>query len=97
MKMMKSNRKHASVIIALMSAGVMWIGAQAIAEETTGEKIESKVEATTNNAKEAGRKAKKKIRKATGNESVTEDLKDGAKNVSDDIEHGVKKTKRKLD
>jgi hypothetical protein len=95
--MLKSIPRKNPTLVALISASAMWIGAQAIAEETTGEKVESKVESTVNHTKQVGRKAKKKIRKTTGNESVIEDMKDSAKNIGDDAEHGVKKTKRKID
>lgn len=94
---MKTQIKRPITLVALTSALVMWVGAQAIAEETTGEKVQTKIEGTQNDAKQTGRKVKKKVRDATGNSSVTEDMKDGAKNVGDDIEHGVKKTKRKMD
>ena len=68
-----------------------------IAEETMVEKIENKAEKVGKDTKKNYRKAKKKVRDATGNSSVTEDLKDTSKNIGDELEHQGKKIKRKVD
>jgi len=67
------------------------------AEETTGEKIQNKAGDVNVGAKKTVRKAKKKIRDATGNHSLKEDIKDQARNAGDSIENTAKKIKRKVD
>jgi len=67
------------------------------AEETTTEKVETKVDSAKKKTKKKYRKAKKKLRDATGNESMKEDVKDGLDNAGDEIDYQGKKIKRKAD
>jgi peptidoglycan hydrolase CwlO-like protein len=67
------------------------------AEETTGEKIEDKASEVKKDTKKSGRKFKKSVRDATGNHSATDDAKDSLNNAGDDISHGAKKIKNKVD
>jgi len=73
-------------MIALMVVGVSvsLVGTSfipVVAEETTKEKIETKTDDVTRKTKKEYRKAKKKVRDATGNSSLKEDIKDGAKKI----------------
>lgn len=67
------------------------------AEETRGEKIEAGAKDAKTTVKKKGRKLKKKIRDATGNESIVEDVKDGAKNLKDDASDKIDETKNRID
>ncbi len=68
-----------------------------IANETAGEAAVSEGRSAKNKTKRAWRKTKKNVRDATGNESVKEDIKDGAKNVGDSVEDAAKTAKDKID
>ncbi len=95
---MKTNpQKKIALISALSLLGLAALTSPSWADETVGEKIESKAEDTKNATKKNWRKAKKKVRDATGNSNVGEDIKDGAKNVGDDVSSGAKKLKNKVD
>lgn len=84
-------------VLALMAAGVS-------AEETTGEKIENKIDEVKKDTKVNARKAKKKIRDATCTDAdrasgkcAMENAADSAANVKDEIQHDAKKLKNKID
>ena len=68
-----------------------------IADETAGEAAVSEARAGKNKTKRAWRGTKKDVRDATGNGSVKEDIKDGAKNVGDSVEGAAKTAKDKVD
>ncbi len=68
-----------------------------LSETTTTEKIQNQADETGKDIKKGARKVKKKVRDATGNESLTEDIKDAGKNAGDEIETKAKKIKRKID
>lgn len=67
------------------------------AEETMKESVEIKVDEIKKDAKKTGRKIKKTVRDATGNKSLVEDVKDSVHNAEDEVEHGVKTIKKKVD
>lgn len=84
-------------VLALMAAGVS-------AEETTGEKIENKIDEVKKDTKVNARKAKKKIREVTCTDAdrasgkcAMEDAADTAANVKDEVQHEAKKLKNKID
>ena len=86
----------AFALSATLLAGV-YPPAQAVAEETTVEKVENKLDDAQTAAKIQVRKQKKAIREATGNESLKEDARDAALNAQDRISNEARKIKRKLD
>ena len=75
------------------------------AEENLGEKVEEKAGEVKKDAKAVGRKMKKKVRdvnctserKMNGECGVVPDAKDALNNAGDNIEHGAKKVKNKVD
>ncbi len=68
-----------------------------LAETTTTEKIQNEADEAGKEIKKGARKVKKKVRDATGNESITEDIKDAGKNVGDEIKTKAKKIERRVD
>lgn len=85
--------------IGSLAATVVFFGTrrEVFAEETVVEKVQSGSENAVKETKQGARKVKKKVRNATGNSSIKEDIKDSAANAGDEIEHQAKKTKRKID
>ena len=67
------------------------------AEETAGEKVQNTTDDVVRGTKKTGRKAKKKVRDATGNRSRKEDAKDRMRNAGDEVEDSAKEVKRKVD
>ena len=67
------------------------------AEETMGEKAADTADGAKKDMKRHGRDAKRHVRNATGNGSVTKDIKDGANDAGDEINHNAKKVKNKVD
>ena len=88
-------------LMALLAGVVFFLAAgvslTAVANETTGEKIESKMDETGKDMKKSGRKMKRKIRNATGRGSLGKDLKDAGNDAGDEIDTGAKKLKRKAE
>lgn len=84
-----------------LGVAALWLAAGeglcAFAEETTGEKIENKVDEAKKDIKKSGRKVKRKVRNATGHGSLGKDIKDAGKDFGDEVETGAKKLKRKAD
>ncbi|MDZ4677463.1 MAG: DUF1328 domain-containing protein [Oligoflexia bacterium] len=72
-------------------------GVDAIAEESTGEKISGTAGDASVSVKKTGRKIARKTRNATGNGSVKKDIKDGVNNTSDTIKNEAEKAKDKID
>lgn len=72
-------------------------GLALVAEETTTEKIIDKGDEAVKDAKQEGRKLKKKIRDKSGNSSLKEDLEDTAENAKDELQYQGRKAKRKVD
>ncbi len=90
------------LLIALMTFGT---GLNAFSEETTGEKIESKVDEVKKDTKINVRAAKRKVRNATctdarraaGKCGVLKDAKDSVQDVGVEMSHEGKKIKNKVD
>ena len=91
---MSKNIRHLSLALSLVFA---LTAVSAFAEETTGEKMDSSVRDAKAGTKKTMRKGKKKVRDATGNGSVKEDMKDAAKNTGDSLENTAKDVKNKVD
>jgi len=81
----------------LAGAGLLLTGPSSFADETTGEKIENRVDEAKKDFKKSGRKAKRNFRHATGRDSLKEDIKDAGKDIGDELDTGAKKIKRKAD
>lgn len=93
--------KKAFLIIpaaALAMAGFYFMHSTvAYAEETNGEKVENHMDEAKKDVKHHARKAKRKVRNATGNHSTTEDVKDATKDAGDSVSTEATKLKRKAD
>lgn len=93
-------RKVSAWVVLGLFAG---LGAQGMsansvhADENMGEKVENKADEMTKDTKSTVRKGKRKARNATGHGSTTEDVKDASKDAGDEISHGAKKVKNKVD
>ncbi len=79
--------------VALMTGLVSF----AFAEETTIEKVQAATGDAKVSTKKAARKVRKKVRDATGNDSVVKDAKDSLNNAGDDVSNAAKKAKNKVD
>lgn len=91
-------RANSPLFRITLSAAFAFLAAQRMqAEETTVEKAQTTVDEAVKDTKQELRKYKKELRKRTGNESLSEDIKDSAKNAKDEIEFQTKKAKRKID
>jgi hypothetical protein len=93
---------RAAIAFFVIGLPVYALGAHAAthrtpADENVGEKVEGKAGDLQTDAKKSVRKMKRKHRKATGQDTVGDDLKDGANNVSDEVSNGAKKAKNKVD
>jgi hypothetical protein len=66
------------------------------ADESVGGKVQDAAGDASTSAKKTTRKAKQKVRKATGTDTVGKDVKDKANDVADDVSNTAKKTDRKL-
>jgi uncharacterized protein (DUF2141 family) len=86
-----------ALTFAVFAAHLNWLPPRAQANETAVESVQNSVGDAKTDTKKGGRSAKKKIRDATGNGSMTEDVKDTAKNAGDDISNTASKVKRKAD
>ena len=69
---------------------------ESVTEATIGRWFKKAGDAKTD-AKKSTRKAKRHMRKATGNDNVGKDLKDAGNDASDDISNTAKKAKNKVD
>ncbi len=88
-------------IYSLVYSSLLFLGAQSFsyyanAEESVSGQVQDATGDIVTGTKKKARGVKKKIRDNTGNESIKEDFKDGAKNVGDDISNSAGKTKRKI-
>lgn len=94
-----TKKKHHRLVLSLLGlvATLNVSPHLALAEETMGEEAKSGARGMKNDVKQSGRKAKKKFRDATGNANVVKDVRDGARNAGDDVDHQAKKTKDKID
>ncbi len=70
--------------------------AHAQAAESPQEKIDTARDKSVTQTHKTVRKAKKHYRKATDQGSTSQDVKDAAKNVGDDVSDKAKETKRKV-
>ncbi len=77
-----------------LAAGV---SLRAVANESTGEKIENKMDEAGKDMRKGSRKMKRKARNASGHGSVGKDMKDAGKDAGDEIKTGAKKLKQKVD
>ena len=92
------------LLTLVASAHLILSSHSARADETTGEKIENKVDEVKKDGKKHARKVNKKVRdakcdagkKAKG-ECVMDDVGDAASNAGDEISHTAKKVKNKVD
>lgn len=91
---MKFSRLSLFALGAVCTVGML---APAFADETATEKAATAKDEAVKDAKQEGRKAKKKLRDATGNSSIKKDAQDAAQNVGDELEAGARKAKRKAD
>jgi hypothetical protein len=88
------------ILLAAFAIGVCFstFGASVSrAEESTINKMKDGVGDATTNTKKLVRKGNRKLRKATGNDTVMKDVKDKANDVSDDVNNGADKMKRKTE
>jgi hypothetical protein len=90
-------KSFSRLIAVALIIGFPIVTETAIANETAGESAVSEGRAAKNKTKRAWRGTKKDVRDATGNSSIKEDVKDGAKNVGDSVEGAAKTTKDKVD
>jgi hypothetical protein len=88
-------------LLALMTGLAFFLAAgvtlTAVADETTGEKIENRADDAGKNLKKSGRKVRRKVRNATGHGSLGKDIKDAGNDAGDELNTGAKKLKRKVD
>lgn len=92
---MIKNRRFMSVILACSTLALQPRFVHA--GETPSEQFKDRVGDTNTDAKKAIRKQKRKIRKATGNDSLKKDVEDHANDVKDDVSNSADKLKRKMD
>ena len=89
--------KTPTLMTVFVVASAFTVTSLSFAEETTTEKVENTAGDVKRDAKKSGRKFKRKVRKATGNDSVVEDAKDGLNNTGDAIGNAADKAKNKVD
>lgn len=94
---MKNIKKWLVLSISALSFAFVGVLPAAHGEETTGEKVQNSADETWKDTKKQGRKAKKKTRDAMGRSSRTEDMKDNAKTLEDEVDVKTKKMERKVD
>jgi hypothetical protein len=66
------------------------------ADESVGGKVQDATGDATTSAKKTTRTAKRKVRKATGTDTVGKDMKDKVNDAGDDISNSAKKTGNKI-
>ena len=72
-----------------LDLGIAW------ADESVGNKVQDQVGDTKTGTQKLVRTTKRKVRKATGNDSVLKDAKDKANDADDDLSNSADKMKRK--
>ena len=81
--------------LALLAVGPLVCSTGAFAEESMTNQVKDSVGEGKVATKKMVRKGKRKIRNATGNESVGKDIRDMGSDVKDDVTNTVEKVKRK--
>ena len=89
------NRLLSFTLTALAGAGFLLH--QSFADESTTEKVQNTGTDIKRDTKKNVRKMKRRIRKATGNDTVGKDIKDGANDLGDTIDAAATKAKRKTE
>jgi uncharacterized membrane protein YtjA (UPF0391 family) len=63
------------------------------ADDSTGAKVQKSADDASTSVKKGTRTAKRKVRKATGNDNIAKDAKDKVNDAGDDISNSAKKAK----
>lgn len=97
----QTNTSLKLTVLGSALAIVGWIASPVLrtaqAEENLGEKVQAQARETKTGTKKLVRKAKKKARDATGNQSLKKDVQDAARNVGDEADDAAHKIKNKID
>lgn len=92
-----SKRTPAPIALLLfLTATLTFSFEDAYSEESIGDRVANQSGDVSTNTKKAPRKARKKVRDGTGNQSTTQDIQDATNNAGDEVSNSAKKIKRKV-
>jgi hypothetical protein len=83
-----------AIAFSLLIGSVSSWDTKALANSDVGTKLQNDADDAKRDTKKTGRKAKKKVRDATGHGSVKKDAEDSVNNLKDDVSTEGKKLKR---